>query len=298
VSASIRDTLLDPAMAAGGVPLGLDESDRLAELVSEAAAVAKSQLAGPLDEQIDAQIVIRNLMAIMGHAVVRGHERLLADGIAAAIVIWDVGDRSALYRMNTSSFEASLWEGMGIELYALGGLAVQHERWAAVRSLTLQYPTTTGENTWLREGQVVSARAGQPAESLLGLAAVRLGALEPRLTEDQRLRALARFDFLSGLMISESHPTRFYPNAAEFSEELVEPLIIEELRRSDSALRQHVFSGDDQGVREALRYYNERACSQAALQRYAGLDWSWRAFADGRTWSFIDGGQLVEEPVA
>lgn len=84
-------------------------------------------------------------------------------------------------------------------------------------------------------------------------------------------------------------------NAAAFSEGLVEPLVISEMRRADSQLRQYVYNGNDAGLRKALHDYNEMAIVQAAYARASGHNWTWRGFADARTWAFIREGHMFEE---
>jgi len=287
---SNKDLLLNPDTASS-----LDSlASRLPGLVADSFPVARDQLAGDIDDQIDAQIVIRNLMGIIGRAILLSDRQLFDGGIQAAVAIWDLGDRAAMYSTRTPSFEASLWEGMGVELYTLGGLAVRYEKWAELRALTVQQPETTGKETWLRQGQVASGRAAEVEMSFLSLPAARLRTQYGPMSPEESLEAVARFDLLSGLIIMETPPARFYPNAAEFSEELVEPIVIGQLRESSTALRQHVFPRDDSGLREALRLYDQMARSQAAIMRYWTRDWAWRAFADGRTWAFITEGSILE----
>ena len=109
--------------------------------------------------------------------------------------------------------------------------------------------------TWLRQGQVASARTTGPTDSLPRLAARRLTELTD-LTDPEALKAVCRFDMLSALIISETETDKHLaPNTQaplEFSEELVEPLVINELRRRESPLRQYVFPGDDDGLREIV----------------------------------------------
>lgn len=294
MSNAIRDLLLDPATAAADTLERLSKS-QLSSVVAASPALARELLGGDADDRVDAQIVLRNLEAVMGCALTAANADLFAHGITAAKEIWDIGARSAMHSMATPDFEASLWEGLAIGLYALGGLAVQHERWAELRSLTLQTPQSAGRDSWLRQGQVASTRAAQYDDSILRLAAARLRELSANATEEQSLEAVARFDLLSGLIISETDSTRFYPNAAELGEALVEPIIIDQLGRPNSPLREHVFANDDLGLRNSLRDYDAKARAQAATQRYFGRDWRWRAFEDGRTWNSIDEGHMLEE---
>ena len=60
-------------------------------------------------------------------------------------------------------------------------------------------------------------------------------------------------------------------------------------------MRQVVFAGDDAGLREALRHYNEHAVAEAAYQRAPGAPWEWRGFSDHRTWAFLRGGEMWED---
>ena len=98
------------------------------------------------------------------------------------------------------------------------------------------------------------------------------------MTESDALAALAQFDLVSALMIREVDPRGFYPNAAKFSEALVEPMIIEQLRDTETPLRQHVYAGDQAGLREGLRDYDELARLEAAKARRANREWQWRGY--------------------
>lgn len=289
-----RDVLLDPGTSD---ILGSVSRSRLVSLAADSPTLARELLSGDVGERIDAQIVFNNLIAIMGHALREHDDGLFSKGVAALVSIWDLGDRMAMYPTITPDHEASLWEALTIGLYALGSLAVRLERWAQIRELTVQSPVASGDDSWLRQGQVASDRAARRGEphSILRLAANRTQELSPGATKDASLEAAARFDLLSGLVMAETGPSQFYPNAAEFSEALVEPLVIGELRRPNSPLRQHVFAGDNDGLRASLRDYDAKAREQAAYQRYYKRDWRWHAFADGRTWSFIAEGYILEE---
>jgi hypothetical protein len=294
VDSSNRDILLNPATAA---TLESFSRTRLASLVADSPPLARTLLSGDVDDRIDAQIVFNNLIAIMGHALREHDDERFSEGIAALASIWDLGDRVAMYPTITPDREASLWESLTIGLYALGGVALGHERWAQIRELTVQRPSAADDYSWLRQGQIASDRAARTGEqhSILGLAANRIRELSPGATRDESIKAAARFDLLSGLIMSETDPSQFYPNAAEFSEALVEPLVIDELRRPNPPPRRHVFVDDNDSLREGLRDYDAKARAQAAIQRYFNRDWRWRAFADGRTWSFINEGFILEE---
>jgi hypothetical protein len=117
--------------------------------------------------------------------------------------------------------------------------------------------------------------------------------------EDEARGHVGQFDLVAGILIAgegddDGRPA-FYPNAAQFSEQLVEPFVIEQLRRDGSALRQHVFDGDTDGLRHALQLYDQWARRQAALNRFAGGSWAWCGFSDARTLIFIAEGTILED---
>jgi hypothetical protein len=289
---SNRDILLNPNAALDELP-----ESRLSSLLTDAPGVATEMLGAAAEERPDAHIVIQNISAIAGRALHDHNTRLCSEAIRSLAEIWKVGGAAAMYPTTTPAFEASLWELIVIELYALGGLAVSLERWAAVHELALQKPDPSSHDTsWLRQGQVASARAATvPDETVLELAAPRLSGLEPSLAEPEARAALSQFDLISCLIIRQVDPRGFYPNASKFSEALAEPVVIERLRGLDDTLRQHVYPGDQEGLREALRDYDEKARLQAALARRRNRDWQWRGFSDARTLLFIVAGDRPEE---
>jgi hypothetical protein len=291
---SNEDILLDPRT---GVGEGLDAlpSSRLASLLSDAPPITKRLLAGGADESIDALGVIRAVTAIMAKALQDHDANLFSAGVQNMATIWSFGDPNAMYPIRTPDLEASLWERLGTALYALGGLAVRHERWKEMRELITQPGNSPTGESWLRQGQVASARSAVYADSIVTLAARRLDQLAADIDRTAALTLVCQFDLLSGLVISETDQDGYFPNCAEFSESLVEPLVIDALRGPDSALRQHVFPGNDQGLREALRAFDALARTQAALSRRHRGTWQWRGFADARTLVFIAAGQTVEE---
>lgn len=273
-------------------------SARQGSLLTDASALATRMLQGEIDDRIDASIIFNNVAQIMAIGLRHNEAALFRQGIESLVEIWKQGDFKALYPLTPPDFEASLWENLGINLYALGGIAVAGARWAEVRELTKQAPTGgSSEKSWLRQGQVVSARSNSSydRESILGLAARRLGNMEPDMSEADAIQCLARFDLLSGLIVGEEKLRGFYPNAAESSEELVEPLVIEHLRSSDSPLREHVFKEDTPGLVEALQEYDRLARLQAALARYKNGSWKWRGFSDARTLIFFAEEHILEE---
>lgn len=295
VTVSNRDLLLDPAV---GKREGLPSlsSLQLASMLDEAPALAQEMLVDP-DEQTDALLVYRAVSAVLAESLLRADAPLFSRGVSRLLAIYRLGDFSADLRTRTPDFEASLWESIAIELFALGGLAVAREMWPQVRELTLQVPNPDSaaayDRSWLRHGQVASARSAQdPTDSLPQLAATRLGELLP--TPDVDLLALVcRFDLLAALVVTENGG-EYYPNAAPFSETLVEPFIIDQLRRVNTPVRASVFAGDDERLRAGLRSYNEDAVVEAANHRAGGRRWEWRGWSNARTWFFIRTGDQWE----
>lgn len=273
-------------------------ASRRGSLVLDSPRVAAKLLASDIDDQADASIVINHVSQIMAIALQEHDGDLFNAGIKSLVEIWKQGKYEALYPVRPPEFEASLWERLGISLYALGGLAVAGQRWAEVRELTRQSPTGgSGEKSWLRQGQVVSARGNDyyPEESMLQLADRRLRGMRPGVAEAASRQFLTRFDLLSGLIISEENLRGFYPNAAEFSEELIEPLVIDELRKTESAVRQYVFPDDNAGLIRGLAEYDRVARLQAALARHRNQRWEWRGFSDARTLVFLAEGNILED---
>ena len=69
-----------------------------------------------------------------------------------------------MYPNKTPDFEASLWEGITTELYALGALALRLGRYAEMRAIVVGRGRSRGsedreEGSWLRQGQTASARS-------------------------------------------------------------------------------------------------------------------------------------------
>lgn len=270
-------------------------------LLSDAPSLAARLLGADIGERPDASIVINNVSQIAATALQQHEAALFSNGVEALVGIWKEGNYEALYPVEPPNFEASLWEGLGVNLYALGGFTVFAERWLELRQLTTQSPTGgPNEKSWLRQGQVVSARGNEhyPEESILRLAVNRMQSMKTGLSEEEAIRCLAIFDLLSGLVIAEDNPQGFYPNTAEFGEQLLEPTIIESLRFAESPIRQQVFPGDTPGLVKALLEYDRTARLQAALARYRGLTWRWRGFADARTLVFLTEEHILEEWVS
>jgi hypothetical protein len=267
----------------------------LSSLISDALGVAQEQLGGSVDDRLDAQIVIMTLVAIVARALRDRDRQRFEQGAQALADIWDLGDPKAMWTIRPPDFEASLWESLTIGLYALGGLAVRLERWQELRELATRKTTASGKDSWLRQGQAAVSRGQKTVEETAPwLAHLRLMTISG-LGESESLEAVARFDLIASLITAETDPDGFYPNAAQFSESLVEPIVVAELRNIKSPLRQFVFAGDNDGLRRSLNAYNEMATSQAAIKRYFHHEWGWRSFEDGRTWLFIRKGHDLEE---
>ncbi len=282
-----RELLVDPklgaSIASGALPV-----TRLSSMLSEAPRLAGELLPGGGDDQSDLLTLVESVSAIASYALLSHDAQLFAEAVATFAEIWRLGNRDAMLPLVTPDPEASLWENLAIHLYALGGLAVRVERWEDVPVLALQDPSSRG--VWLRQGQVASARRGELeayGESLLELAARRLRRFDSDAPEDEALAAVCRFDLLAALLIAQTDPGGFYPNAAKYGEQLVEAIVIEKVRDRHSDLRQHIFRDDDVGLRPILGAYDEKARLQGAFNRYAGGDWRWRGFEDARTLAFI-----------
>jgi len=257
-------------------------------------------------DQADASVVYRSVSSILARGILDRDDQLFDAGIASALEIYRIGDFSVSLRSKPPDLEASLWESLVIELFALGGLAVAEEAWQRVRGLALQQPDPDNDYylSWLRHGQVHSSRSSlDPADSLPHLAARRLGELREGFASEDALAAVCRFDLLAALIVAEAVAADTsrdlkrdaYPSAAVCSEALVEPLVIDALRDQQSDVRQVVFAGDDAGLRQALRHYNEHAVAEAAYHRAPGAPWEWRGLSDHRTWAFIRGGEMWED---
>lgn len=297
MGATNKELLLDPQL--DNAALEALPPSRLGSLVADAPDVVAPMLAGDIDDQTDAQIAFRNVARVMAVALSQHDSSLFIKGIESLERIWSTGKYEALYPIHPPDFEASLWENLGVDLYALGGLTVAGQRWQELRELVTPSPTGgSGEKSWLRQSQVASSRANDhhPEETMLALAKRRIQVLEPGMSDSAAIENLARFDLLAGLIIGESSPRGFYPNAAEFSEEVVEPFFVEHLRSPDSPVRRYVFADDNAKMADVLGEYDRGARLQAALARYRGLQWGWRGFSDARTLVFIaERGHILEE---
>jgi hypothetical protein len=292
-----KELLLNPRLE--NAALEALPASRLLSLVADAPDVVAPMLAGDIDDQADAQIAFTNVARAMALALKHHDSPLFVTGIESLETIWSSGQYEALYPVRTPDFEASLWENLGINLYALGGLAVAGERWLELGELVTPSPTGgSAEKSWLRQSQVVSARSNDnyPDESMLALAKRRIQALEPGTVDAAAIESLALFDLLAGLIIGETSLRGFFPNAAEFSEEIVEPFVVDHLRPLDAPVRRYVFADDSAGMADVLAEYDRTARLQAALARYRGLQWEWRGFSDARTLVFIaEKGHILEE---
>jgi hypothetical protein len=293
MSTSTRQLLLDPRTSEGRSLTDHSNADLLAAL-EHAPAVARDTLAAPDEERFDAVLVYRSVAAIMVEALRRRTDHVFSRGVITLGELWEIGNPDAMMFNVTPDFEASLWENLGIELFAIGALAVHWDLWAQARELASHESPTSGEG-WLRQGQVVSARTAGPTDSFPHLVVREIGRLDTNVTGEEARRAFAIFDLFSALVITEfGVKYGYYPNAAEFDAELVEPFVIDQLRSATSHARAHVLVGDEEKLRETLRDYDSKARVAAAYARRGGKDWKWRAFADARTWGFINEGHMIE----
>jgi len=293
MSTSPSQLLLDPRTSEGRSLTDQSNADFLAAL-EQAPTVARDTLAAPDEERFDASLVYRSVAAVMVEALHRRTDHVFSRGVITLGELWEIGNPDAMMFNVTPDFEASLWENLGIELYAIGSLAVHLGLWAQARELASHESPSSGEG-WLRQGQVVSARTAGPAESFAHLVLYLIGRLDSAVTGADAKRAFVIFDLFSALVISElDFKYGYFPNAGEFDAELVEPFVIDQLRSATSDARTHVFVGDEEKLRDTLRDYDSQARVAAADAMRGGKDWKWRAFADARTWGFINEGHLIE----
>ena len=173
-----------------------------------------------------------------------------------------------------------VWLQVSQRVYALGALAVRHDKWAAVRELTVQRPKAVGEyeRTWLPHALVMASRAGHLREqkdgrmieiSLLTLARneiARLECLRPDGLDpdnDELLTAVAQFDLLSNLVAMDGTRAggerRAYPNFARLYQHRVMPVV--ERLLVDHEMRSTLFTGADDQLALALETLGERARS-------------------------------------
>jgi hypothetical protein len=291
---SFADLLLDQRTSTGRALADRSNADLL-EALEQAPRIAERTLNGDPDEQLDAVLVYRSVAAIMVEALRRRVDHVFSRGAVTLAELWEIGNRDAMLFNVTPDFEATLWESIGILLYAVGALAVHWELWPQVREISQHESPSSGEG-WLRQGQVVSARTADPTDSFSALVIQWVTRLASGIGEDEARQAFARFDLLSALVISELDVRYgFYPNAAEFDSDLVEPLVIDQLRFENTAIRSQVYPGRDQDLQNGLKAYDEKARAAAAYMRWARKDWQWVAFRDGRTWSFINEGHILEQ---
>ena len=159
----------------------------------------------------------------MVEALRRRTGHVFSRGIVTLRELWEIGSPDAMMVNVTPDFEASLWESLGIELYAIGGLAVLWGLWAQARELASHESPGSGEG-WLRQGQVVSARTG-PAGSFAHHAVHAITRLAADVTEEDAKRAFAIFDLFSRSsspsLASNTATTRTLPSSMPTSSSLL-----------------------------------------------------------------------------
>jgi hypothetical protein len=227
----------------------------------------------------------------------RGVASATLDAMLAAYRLGDVKAEHA------SDEDVRLFEATAAALWALGAVAARAGDWALVRAIVAAEPADGGYyDSWLRHGQVMSARRATDSEddNALNMPERQL-ALHPGygMTEggpDQRLLALCVFDQLALLVVASGlepgERVNYYPSYAKYPAEYVEGTVIE--LRTEGPMRTAIFPGSNEHLREVLRDTNEMAVLQAAQFRDQGRDWSYRGYLDPRTWVFIRDGQMWE----
>ncbi len=191
-----------------------------------------------------------------------------------------------------------VWLQVIERVYALGALAVRHDKWEAVRDLTVQRPKRIGnyERSWLPHALVMASRAGHLSErkgeqtvqiSLLTLARNDIGRLEclrPDGVEpgdDELLSNVAQFDVLSNLVTMDGTRAggerRAYPNFARFYQRRVAPTV--ERLLNEPEMRRVLFKGTDDALALALETVGTQA--QANGWQYDGFEgWDRTRVAD------------------
>jgi hypothetical protein len=258
------------------------------------------RLRGDADERFDVPIPIVNACATAAVALRRNKAGAVGAALDALLATYRLGPVAS---DGGTEDDLRLWEESAGALWALGAVAVQMEAWDTVRSIVAREPEPGGHyRTWLRHGQVMSARGAidRADDNVLNLCIRRLatnrsfGFVGASVTE--REQSVCAFDALAHLVVM-SLPggglMDFYPSYAKFPVEYVEAAVIA-LRR-EGGMRSAVFPEGDVELRNALRDMNEMALYQAAQSRYHGGSWAYVGFQDARTWSYLREGHFYEQ---
>lgn len=276
-----------------------DGEDRaLLDLLTELPSTVE-QLRGSEEDRFDVAIPIVNACAAAAIAMRRG-TRGVVDAALDALL--------ATYRLGTVDSDGGpeddlrLWEESVGNLWALGAAAVHAEDWQTVRSIVDRAPVEGGYYvTWLRHGQVMSARgAFDPADDNVLNLCVRRLSTNPSFglvaaSDTERERLVCAFDQLA-LLVINSLPSAglmsFYPSYSKYPVSHVEGFVVD-LRR-EGPMRAAIFPGTDDELRDVLRNANEMALYQAAQYRYRNGSWAYEGYQDARTWAFIREGHIHE----
>jgi hypothetical protein len=201
-----------------------------------------------------------------------------------------------------------VWLRIMERLYGVGALAVRRERWAAIRTLTLQHPSrlTDYDPNWLRHALTMASRAqhleeqredGRVQLSLLALVraqVARLDCLRPdgvAPDDEEVTTSLVQFDVLSNVVAIDGADSTegrvFYPNFARFRQTRIQGIV--ERLLTDSEMRAALFRHEDRALASALAVIGQRARQEGF--RFDGFD-GWEHTAVG---AFITE-QLAPEP--
>ena len=267
--------------------------DRLGDLPGVAA-----ELRAVPDDRFDVPVPILNACAAAAIAVRRG-KRGIADAAVNALL--------ETYRLGTVANDGGpeddvrLWENTASGLWALGAVTADEGEWQLLRSIVAKQPVDAGYyTTWLRHGQVMSARgSSDPADdNVLNLALHALrtnpgfGMIDQ--SESRRERVACTFDQLALILVAglDEGGGGFYPSYAKYPVAHVEHGVI--ALRKPSPMRDAVFPGDNDQLRQVLRDANEVALYQAAQYRHRSYPWAYEGFQQPHTWAFIREGHMFE----
>jgi hypothetical protein len=272
----------------------------LLDLLAAIPTTVKAMCADP-EERFDIPIPVTNAGALAAVALRRDKPGVVTAALDNLLEAYRLGPVDT----DTGSVDdLRLWEQTAAVLWALGAVATHLEQWAVVRDIVDRQPVDGGfYTTWLRHGQVMSARGALVPEddNVLNLCADLL-ARNPSFglvasPNPERERLFCVFDQLA-LLVVASLPNSgglyaFYPSYAKFPVAHIEPIVV--ALRDQGPLRAAIFPSDDETLRAVLRDVNELALLQAAQQRYRGRSWAYSGFQDARTWTFIREGQRFED---
>lgn len=296
-SAEARD-LAEAPLGAVNIGLAQDEifhaalemarkNDRVAilHLLNDARARVREQIAR---EDLDALRDTLDKLACLGSTFMEYEQEAWLDRVVHVLVdVYGLGfgdhdPRFFGYAANISSAAVGpqVWLAIVERVYGIGALAVRHDRWHAVRMLTLQLPRVLVEDdyekNWLRHAVTMASRAQHLREeasqniSLLSLARADVSRLRClRLDgvgadDDEILSSLAQFDVLANLVAigaTKSVSSEvFYTNFARFRQTRIQQIV--ERLLVDPLMRQVLFPLPDEDLANALNEIGERAARE------------------------------------